>query len=243
MAMLLSDRLQCLPLLVLLLLAGGSRYRCRAAAIVEEKLIGWSGESFKPNDPNKKGVVANHSRPGWVEAVSWKPRAFIYHNFMSEEECNHLLKLAVPQMRRSTVVGANGSSVEDDYRTSYGTFLRRLQDPVVEAVERRLSTWVQIPQVHAEDMQVLRYAKGQYYKVHMDSLEDDEAGLRVATVLLYFSTVEEGGETAFPENSEWADPSLATRQGKLSECTKGRVAYRPVKVASRDSHNLPDYLS
>jgi hypothetical protein len=29
------------------------------------------------------------------------------------------------QMRRSTVVGANGSSVRDGIRTSYGTFLRR----------------------------------------------------------------------------------------------------------------------
>ena len=29
------------------------------------------------------------------------------------------------QMKRSTVVGAGGKSVEDNYRTSYGTFLRR----------------------------------------------------------------------------------------------------------------------
>jgi prolyl 4-hydroxylase len=201
-----------------------------AQMAAEEKLIGWSGETFKPNDPAAGGVVPNHTRPGWVESIAWKPRAFIYHNFMSEEECNHLMQLAAPQMKRSTVVGANGSSVEDDYRTSYGTFLRRLQDPIVADVERRLATWVQIPQVNAEDMQVLRYAKGQYYKVHMDSLEDDDAGLRVATVLLYFASVEEGGETAFPENSEWKDPSLATRQGKLSACTNGRVAYRPVKV-------------
>lgn len=32
---------------------------------------------------------------------------------------------AAPSMKRSTVVGANGSSVEDDYRTSFGTFLNR----------------------------------------------------------------------------------------------------------------------
>lgn len=57
------------------------------------------------------------------------------------------------QMRRSTVVGANGSSVTDGIRTSYGTFLRRLQDPVVTAVERRLALWAQLNISHQEDMQ------------------------------------------------------------------------------------------
>jgi prolyl 4-hydroxylase len=44
------------------------------------------------------------------------------------------------QMKRSTVVGAGGQSVEDQIRTSYGTFLKRLQDPVVAAVEQRLAS-------------------------------------------------------------------------------------------------------
>ena len=59
-------------------------------------------------------------------------------------------------MRRSTVVGVNGSSVQDSIRTSYGTFLRRLQDPVVAAVERRLALWTQLNITHQEDMQVCR---------------------------------------------------------------------------------------
>lgn len=56
-------------------------------------------------------------------------------------------------MRRSTVVGANGSSVTDGIRTSYGTFLRRLQDPFVTAVERRLALWTQLTVSHQEDLQ------------------------------------------------------------------------------------------
>ena len=66
----------------------------------------------------------------------------------------HLLCLILwSQMRRSTVVGANGSSVTDGIRTSYGTFLRRLQDPVITAVERRLALWTQLNISHQEDMQ------------------------------------------------------------------------------------------
>ena len=57
-------------------------------------------------------------------------------------------------MRRSTVVSSNGSSVEDNYRTSYGTFVRRRHDAVLERVENRVAAWAKIPPIHAEDMQV-----------------------------------------------------------------------------------------
>ena len=31
-----------------------------------------------------------------IEQVSWEPRAYIYHNFMSAEDCDHLVSLAKP---------------------------------------------------------------------------------------------------------------------------------------------------
>ncbi|MEW5315416.1 MAG: hypothetical protein WDW38_006847 [Sanguina aurantia] len=147
---------------------------------------------------------------------AWKPRAFIYHNLVTDSEARHLVALAAPQMRRSTVVGAGGKSVEDNYRTSYGTFLRRYQDAVVERVENRIAAWTHLPVSHQEDLQLLRYGVGQFYKVHSDTLRDDEAGIRVATVLLYLNEPQEGGETAFP-----------TSDGNLSECARGHVAFRP----------------
>lgn len=36
-------------------------------------------------------------------------------------------------------------------------------------------------------LQVLRYGLGQEYKRHMDSLQDDVAGPRVCTVLMYLN--------------------------------------------------------
>ena len=34
--------------------------------------------------------------PCRIEPVSWKPRAFVYHNFMTEEEADHIVSLAKP---------------------------------------------------------------------------------------------------------------------------------------------------
>jgi len=184
----------------------------------EEKLIGWRGEV--PND----GILEPEGT--WMETIAWRPRAFIIHNLISAEEARHIVNEAWPQMQRSTVVGDNGSSVLDDYRTSYGTFLNRYQTDIVKRMEDRVAFFTHLPVSHQEDVQVLRYGIGQYYQRHQDSLDNDSP--RMATVLVYLSDPEEGGETSFPELSEWAHPEMAHKYGsKFSECAKGHVAFRP----------------
>lgn len=56
---------------------------------------------------------------------------------------------------------------------------------------------------NGEDIQVLRYEEGQKYEPHYDYFSDKvnivRGGHRLATVLMYLSDVEKGGETVFPE--------------------------------------------
>lgn len=55
---------------------------------------------------------------------------------------------------------------------------------------------------NGEDIQVLRYEPGQKYEPHYDYFVDKvniaRGGHRIATVLMYLTDVEKGGETVFP---------------------------------------------
>ncbi|KAG2494063.1 hypothetical protein HYH03_007706 [Edaphochlamys debaryana] len=170
----------------------------------------------------------------WVQQVGLHPRSYLFHNFLSKAERAHIVRLAAPRIKRSTVVGSDGEGVVDDIRTSYGMFIRRMHDPIIARIERRISLWTHLPVENQEDIQVLRYAHGQTYGAHYDSGDSSlEPGpkWRLATMLLYLSDVEEGGETAFPHNSEWYDPALPAAiekaRGPFSECAKGHVAAKP----------------
>lgn len=57
---------------------------------------------------------------GKVEQVSWKPRAFLYHNFLTDEECEHLKNLARSRLVKSTVVdNDSGKSVDSRVRAGW----------------------------------------------------------------------------------------------------------------------------
>ncbi|KAG2494060.1 hypothetical protein HYH03_007704 [Edaphochlamys debaryana] len=170
----------------------------------------------------------------WVQQVGLRPRSYLFHNFLTKAEIAHMIKLAAPKLKRSTVVGSKGQGVVDEIRTSYGMFIRRLADPIVTRIEKRVSIFTQIPVENQEDIQVLRYGHGQTYGAHYDSGgSPDHVGpkWRLATMLLYLSDVEEGGETAFPQGSVWYDPALPAAiekaQGPFSECARGHVAAKP----------------
>ena len=40
----------------------------------------------------------------WIEQLSWSPRAQVYHNFLTPEECDHLIALARDEMSVASVV-------------------------------------------------------------------------------------------------------------------------------------------
>ncbi|XP_027347974.1 probable prolyl 4-hydroxylase 10 [Abrus precatorius] len=166
----------------------------------------------------------------WVEIFSWEPRAFLYHHFLSKEECEYLIKIAKPNMHKSTVVdNETGKSIDSRVRTSSGTFLTRGRDQIVSNIEKRIAHFTFIPIEHGEGLQVLHYEVGQKYEPHFDYFMDEfntkNGGQRIATVLMYLSDVEEGGETVFPAAK--GNFSSVPWWNELSDCGKEGLSIKP----------------
>lgn len=185
----------------------------------------------------------------WLETLAWSPRAFLMHRFLSDAEADHLVSLARPHMRTSQIVDSKtGKLFASDARTSKGHFLTRAQDAVVARIERRIAAWTQLPPENGETLHILEYSKTEQYRPHFDTFTDDvnvkRGGQRVATVLVYLSDVERGGETIFPDAEPRSlEPAAAARlddmteRGELSKC----AANAPLAVKPRKGDALLFY--
>ncbi|XP_057498933.1 prolyl 4-hydroxylase 1-like isoform X1 [Actinidia eriantha] len=160
---------------------------------------------YWPNDKEAETLRIGYIKP---EIISWSPRIIVLHNFLSTEECDYLRAIAKPRLQISTVVDIKtGKGIKSDVRTSSGMFLspEERKYPMIQAIEKRISVYSQVPVENGELIQVLRYEKNQFYRPHHDYFSDTfnlkRGGQRVATILMYLSDNVEGGETYFPRAS------------------------------------------
>jgi len=206
------------------------------ATVADEPFIGWQGDSYRPKlplDPDEANNKSGTPRR-WIETISWEPRAYVFHNFLTIQEADHIVSLVEHAVHRSSVIDTKtGNSMLDPIRTSYGGAITRGQDATVAAIEQRIAEWTRLPPDYGEPIQVLRYMDGQKYDAHWDWFDDPVHGKnntenRVATVLLYLGNVTEGGETSLPLATpiDWDKQ----RMKKPSECAKkGTMAVVPNK--------------
>ncbi|THG11589.1 hypothetical protein TEA_026613 [Camellia sinensis var. sinensis] len=170
--------------------------------------------------------------PSKAKQVSWKPRAFVYEGFLTDEECNHLISIAKTELKRSSVAdNVSGKSKLSQVRTSSGMFISKAKAESQPAKAARI--WhCAILGENGEAIQVLRYEHGQKYDPHYDYFLDKvnvaRGGHRIATVLMYLSDVAKGGETVFP-SAEEAPHHSSTSDDDLSECAKKGIAVKPRK--------------
>ncbi len=144
-----------------------------------------------------------------IEILSWNPRIVLLHNFLSEEECHHLISKAKPFLVRSAIIDdKSGRSVPHEGRTSSGMFLeRRGGDPIIQRIEERISYLTIMPVKNGETIQVVQYEPGQAFTPHHDYFDSatvggqialKNGGQRMATLIMYLNSTEKGGETVFP---------------------------------------------
>ncbi|PKA49364.1 prolyl 4-hydroxylase [Apostasia shenzhenica] len=169
--------------------------------------------------------------PTRVIQLSWRPRAFLYKGFLSHGECEHLIDLAKDKMEKSMVAdNESGKSVMSQVRTSSGMFLDKHQDEVVAQIEQRIAAWTFLPDENGEAIQILHYENGEKYEPHYDYFHDKTnqalGGHRVATVLMYLSNINKGGETIFPNSEE---KFTQVKDDTWSDCAKNGYAVKPAK--------------
>merc|ERR1711916_53111 len=142
------------------------------------------------------------------EVVSWDPRVFIGRNLMTVDECKHIMDTYRHMVEPSVLVDeATGKQVRSTYRDSQGAFLSKEEsagDEVIERLQQRIAQWTHLPPSFGEDLYLLQYNPGQQYQAHVDFFDPEIpkfhaytkcSGQRVATVLTYLASPEEGGHT------------------------------------------------
>lgn len=137
------------------------------------------------------------------------PCVVIFENVFSQAECDELVALAKPRIKRSlTVDGAGDGEEVNEVRTSSGMFFDRDHEPLVQRLDQRMADLLGWPVENGESLQVLNYQPSAEYLPHYDYFDPQASGTaaqlkrggqRVATMLVYLNNCEAGGATIFPD--------------------------------------------
>jgi prolyl 4-hydroxylase len=137
------------------------------------------------------------------------PRVVVLGGLLSDEECDAMVALASARLSRSeTVETSSGGSEVNEARTSEGMFFERAENEICQRVEARIAALLGWPVQNGEGLQVLRYRPGAEYKPHYDYFDPAHSGTpsilarggqRVASLVMYLNTPQQGGATIFPD--------------------------------------------
>lgn len=145
----------------------------------------------------------NLGYPG-LRKVHEKPPVFLVDDFLTSDECDHLVKSAGPLLQRSKTHAIAGSEATKG-RTSLTCHLAKKTQPCPLLLQK-IQQLTNKPYGHMELPQVARYTDSQRYVEHYDGVDPhteagrafcSNGGQRIATVLVYLNQVHAGGSTYF----------------------------------------------
>ena len=148
-------------------------------------------------------LLSRNTERGFThDDASWE-HPQIVKDVLTPDECQYIIDKAEPMFARSTVVG---TTTPDASRTSQTAWISKT-DPVAQKVFEKALEHTGKTLAECEDLQVVKYEPGTYYREHHDSCCDGsqgcldfekEGGQRVATLLVYLNDNFTDGETHFP---------------------------------------------
>ena len=124
------------------------------------------------------------------------PWVVVFNDFITDEECDELIKLGYDTgYERSADVGEEKfdgtfTSNKNDRRTSENAWCSYhngcRNQTVPTKVQNRMAKVMNIPAEYSEDLQILRYNVGQFYRTHHDYIPhqvERQCGPRILTFL------------------------------------------------------------
>ncbi len=140
------------------------------------------------------------SRLSEPRVLSRAPRVTQHTTLLTPAECAHVASVAGNMLQPAQVIDPrSGRWTPHPVRTSDDAAIGPArEDLVIRAINLRVAAISNSSVDQGEPLTVLRYAPGQQYRPHLDTIAG-AANQRVRTVLLYLNQGYDGGETVFPE--------------------------------------------
>jgi prolyl 4-hydroxylase len=135
--------------------------------------------------------------------------------FLTPEECDYVINISHNRLNESKVYSDKEDKYDTSSRKSQQAWLKDHEDPLIASISQRVAKKTGMPIENQEDLQVVSYGSGGFFKPHYDPCDgekefcqrmDGSAGPRVWTYLIYLNDGFEGGETAFPMISKTVKP-------------------------------------
>jgi len=211
-----------------------------------------SMDGAQQSNPRAAASSANSIRNMYRDSMEIKmmhqsPPVLVIENFLTPQECQEIE--AVAMAAENGHDGGSGAvqvesatfAMSQSTRTSTSWFAHFYQVPQLVA---KIHYLLGIPLEHMEEPQIVRYKTGQEFSWHYDEVPAAQlanGGQRVATILVYLNTVEEGGGTVFrdlraPTKSEFAAPAAGCDDFE-EECTFDNVITGPRASSTGSSTN------
>uniref|UniRef100_A0A8C2X264 procollagen-proline 4-dioxygenase n=1 Tax=Cyclopterus lumpus TaxID=8103 RepID=A0A8C2X264_CYCLU len=146
------------------------------------------------------------------EVLSLQPYVVVYHNFITDTEAEDIKRTSHPGVSAfssssntpKNISGEKQATAE--YRISKSAWLKGSAHSTVGKLDHKISmlTGLNVKHPYGEYLQVVNYGIGGHYEPHFDHATSPSSpvfklktGNRVATFMIYLSSVEAGGSTAF----------------------------------------------
>jgi len=118
----------------------------------------------------------------------------VFNDFVSSEERRYIMEKAKDKLQPSTV--SMNRVVKSNVRQSETAWLS-LDDPVIRKIVNRCLAMTDRSIDNCENLQVVRYEEGGFYRPHQDAMADQD-NKRMYTFIIALNDEYDGGATLFP---------------------------------------------